>query len=218
MKREQLGPKASEDLARIRRYAFLREVATKHEAKIMTAHHADDLVETIAINVTRGTGWRGLSVLDSSDIERPLLTMTKAEIKDYAKQHELKWHEDVTNSDTKYLRNDLRQKLTKLDADTHTLLGRYRNRQVELRRQIDSEASKVVKSSPFSRHLIIHSPSDSAEELMRAIIVRETGYYSTRPQLRRALHAVKVLHGGKRYEVASGVYLKLTKTHFCVEK
>ena len=41
-RREKLGKQASEDLARSRRYAFLRSVADKHQAKIMTAHHADD--------------------------------------------------------------------------------------------------------------------------------------------------------------------------------
>jgi tRNA(Ile)-lysidine synthase len=54
-KREDLGKQASEELARDRRYAFLRSVAGKHNAQIITAHHADDAVETIAINLLRGT-------------------------------------------------------------------------------------------------------------------------------------------------------------------
>ncbi len=217
-KREDLGKDASEELARTRRYAFLRDVAKKYDAKIMAAHHADDIVETIAINLTRGTGWRGLAVLDSVDIERPLLDKTKSEIVEYARMNSLEWREDVTNSDTKYLRNALRKKLTGLDVQTFRLLHLYRNRQVALRAQIDAEAKKLVKDSPYSRYFFIYAPSHAAEELLRTAIFNQAGYSPTRPQVRRALHAIKTFHHQKRYEIASGVYLKFTTTHFSVEK
>src|SRR5690606_41547248 len=54
-KRVELGTKASEELARRHRYAFLRDVAARYNAKIITAHHADDVIETVAINHIRGT-------------------------------------------------------------------------------------------------------------------------------------------------------------------
>src|SRR5690606_27772852 len=116
----------------------------------------DDVVETIAINVTRGTGWRGLAVLDSADIERPLLDKTKAEILEYAKEHDLQWREDSTNKDTKYLRNDLRQKLRALDDETKELLRLYRERQVFLRREVDNETGNIIGASPYRRHLLIN--------------------------------------------------------------
>src|SRR3989344_5293986 len=56
VRREELGDAASENTARSHRYAFLRDIAKKYSATIVTAHHADDVVETIAINLTRGTG------------------------------------------------------------------------------------------------------------------------------------------------------------------
>src|SRR5690606_32014455 len=56
-RREELGSSASEAWARERRYHFLREVADSHQAVLVTAHHGDDLIETIAINLSRGTGW-----------------------------------------------------------------------------------------------------------------------------------------------------------------
>jgi tRNA(Ile)-lysidine synthase len=217
-KREVLGANASEELARGRRYAFLREVAKKHDAKIMTAHHADDLVETIAINLTRGTGWRGLAVLDSPDIERPLLGMTKAELITYAKEHKLDWHEDSTNQDTKYLRNDLRQKLTKFDDGSRELLRLYRQRQVSLRKIVDNESDRLVGASPYSRHLLISVPDETSVELLRGVFLKEGMVVPTRPQLARALHAIKVLQPGKRYEVADGISLRFTKTNFVVER
>jgi tRNA(Ile)-lysidine synthase len=216
-KREELGNSASEELARERRYAFLRAIAKKYDAKIMTAHHADDIVETIAINLVRGTGWRGLAVLGSREIERPLLGMTKREVIAYAEQYNLQWHEDSTNKDTKYLRNDLRQKLKSLDEQTHQLLRLYRDRQLALSRMVDNEVSKVIGSSPYDRHLFISVPESAGLELLRAVFVREVGSSPTRPQLTRALHAIKVLHAGKRYDVADGISLQFTRTQYVVE-
>jgi len=216
-RREELGPNASEERARERRYAFLRDVATKCGATIVTAHHADDVIETIAINLTRGTGWRGLAVLDSLDIWRPLLDKTKEELTDYAKQHDLAWREDATNQDTKYLRNDLRQRLEQLDEPTRRMLRLYRDRQVALRGEVDREVAPLVTPPPYRRHEFIVMNELAAQELLRAVLVVETGASPTRPQLTRALHAIKVLHAGKVFRVGDGVSLRFTKTHFVVE-
>src|SRR5690606_15740277 len=62
-KREELGVQASEDRARSARYDFLFAEAKKRSAVVATAHHLDDVVESIAINIVRGTGWRGVAVL-----------------------------------------------------------------------------------------------------------------------------------------------------------
>lgn len=214
--REELGAGASEEKARNLRYAFLRRVAREYAAKIVTAHHADDLVETIAINLIRGTGWRGLAVLDSPDIERPLLGMTKLQILDYASEHNLEWREDSTNQDMKYLRNELRKKLEKIDDDTKKLLRMYRDRQVFLRKEVDNESVRLVGASPYSRHLFISVPPTAGMELLRSVFAKENATVPTRPQLARALHAIKVFHGGKQYEVAAGLRLKFSKTHFVV--
>lgn len=217
MRREELGQNASEEKARDRRYAFLRSVAKKHKAKIMTAHHADDMVETIAINVTRGTGWRGLAVLDSSDIERPLLDKTKAELLVYAKDHSLTWREDSTNKETKYLRNDLRIRLKDLDAESKQALQLYRNRQVFLRKEVDNETKRDIGVSPYARHMFIVVNDMAGLELLRAVFVQETGTSPTRPQLLRALAAIKVMQPGKVFEVGSAARLRFTRTHFVVE-
>jgi len=78
--REELGMTASEELARTRRYVFLKAVAQKLQAQLITAHHLDDLVETVMINKIRGTGWRGLAVFGDESIRRPLLTMSKQQL------------------------------------------------------------------------------------------------------------------------------------------
>lgn len=113
MLRLELGADASEGTARTGRYAFLRSMATKYEADaIVTAHHQDDQIETAVINMLRGTMRRGLVALRSrEDIRRPLLTMTKQEIREYVMKHQLEWCEDSTNASDKYLRNRVRARL-----------------------------------------------------------------------------------------------------------
>ncbi len=80
---------------------------------IITAHHADDNLETFLINLTRGTGIEGLSGIPSVNdkVVRPLLNFSRDEIHDYAKKNEVLWREDSSNATTKYLRNKIRHEL-----------------------------------------------------------------------------------------------------------
>lgn len=194
-KREELGEDASEELARNRRYAFLRGIAKKHSAVIVTAHHMNDIAETIAINVARGTGWRGLAVL-ASDICRPLLGMTKQEIIAYAKRHRLEWREDSTNASSVYLRNRLRVRLT--DEDTVRQLAALRARQVELRDDIDHEIRRQLSTmnGTYSRYFFTHIDQAIAIELLRGVAAQALGHSLVRPQLDRALLAVKTARPG----------------------
>lgn len=215
-KREELGAGASEELARDRRYAFLRTVAHQYDAVILTAHHTDDIAETIAINLSRGTGWRGLAVLDSPGIMRPLLEMRKNELLDYARENNLQWREDSTNQDEVYLRNRLRKKLKNSSSDDTFLLCGYRKRQVALKRFIDQETHQLIGDAPYSRYLFVMVPERVALELLRAVFVREADSSPTIPQRRRALLAIKTYAAGSRYEVAKGVTLVFSRSTFVV--
>jgi tRNA(Ile)-lysidine synthetase-like protein len=105
-----LGLHANEDLARTRRYAFLQEVKEKHGAQaIITAHHQDDVLETVIINLLRGTGRKGMSSLRSTkELVRPLLVMKKQDLIEYATANKLNWREDQTNYTEAYFRNWVR--------------------------------------------------------------------------------------------------------------
>lgn len=201
-KREELGKTASEELARERRYAFLRAVAKKHQATIATAHHMNDVAETIAINILRGTGWRGVAVL-ASDIYRPLLAMTKKEIVAYAQKKNIMWHEDSTNASDTYLRNRLRVKLT--DEDTVLQLAALRARQVELKNAIDREAREQLDAlgGEYSRYFFTHIADAVAVELLRCLAVNTFGHSLPRPQLERALLAIKTARHGAVFPFGS---------------
>lgn len=195
VRREELGAEASEEVARDRRYLFLREVAKKHGAIVATAHHMNDIAETIAINIARGTGWRGVAVL-AGDVYRPLLHMTKHDIRAYAESKRLDWREDSTNASDVYLRNRLRRKLN--DEDVILQLATLRSRQVELRDAIDGEVARILaaEKGEYSRYFFTHINNGVAVELLRGVAVEVLGRSLPRPQLERALLAIKTARPG----------------------
>ncbi|AUP81517.1 tRNA lysidine(34) synthetase TilS [Flavivirga eckloniae] len=97
--------------ARELRYNWFQELTEQLQFDyILTAHHADDNLETILINLSRGTGLDGLTGIpeENDNIIRPLLPFSREAIETYAKENDLKWREDSSNASTKYLRNKLR--------------------------------------------------------------------------------------------------------------
>ena len=106
--------------ARDLRYRWFQEQLQEHGYDyIVTAHHADDNLETFFINLSRGTGIEGLTgIPEKSDIIlRPLLPFSKDEIKNYALKNQLKWREDLSNLDNKYVRNKIRNELVPVLKD-----------------------------------------------------------------------------------------------------
>ncbi len=77
---------------------------------LLTAHHLDDSLETFIINLTRGTGIKGLMGIPeiNDNIVRPLLPFSRLEIDAYAKKNKIIWREDSSNESEKYLRNNIR--------------------------------------------------------------------------------------------------------------
>ncbi|MCK0191879.1 tRNA lysidine(34) synthetase TilS [Arenibacter sp. F20364] len=92
---------------------FLQIMTTHHINTLVTAHHADDSLETFLINLSRGTGIEGLTGIPShtASISRPLLQFFRKEIKTYAEANDIIWREDASNENTKYLRNNIRHNI-----------------------------------------------------------------------------------------------------------
>lgn len=211
-RREELGAGTSEEKARQRRYHFLKTVAKKYDGKIVTAHHGDDVVETIAINLKRGTGWRGLAVLDSETF-RPLLDVSKQELTQYAQRKQLEWREDSTNASDAYLRNRIRRTVTDLSDDHKRQLLALRAHQKQMKSEIEAEVKRLVGPGPqYSRYFFTHVPKTVAAECLREVV----GGRLTRPQLERALLAIKTAAAGSIHQAGSGVSLRFTSRNFSV--
>lgn len=103
--------------ARELRYSWFAQLVSEHRFNsVCTAHHADDNIETVLLNLSRGTGIAGLTgiSLQKGKLVRPLLFATKKEIKSYAKQNDIDFRKDKSNSYEYYKRNFIRKKIVPL--------------------------------------------------------------------------------------------------------
>ena len=214
--REELGSDASEEKARQARYKFLRRIAKSQEAEIVTAHHLDDVIETIIINLTRGTGWRGLAVLNAEGISRPLINLEKTEIINYAKQNNLEWREDSTNLSNVYMRNIVRHK-TQLNEEQKKELQILHQEQIRLAREIKSEVTSllklVLKDEKISRYFINSIDQASAYEIIRELTKGEL----LPMQIDQAVNAVKTQQAGKTFEASKNIKIHFNTRFFTLE-
>ncbi|WP_393966253.1 tRNA lysidine(34) synthetase TilS [Exiguobacterium sp. S22-S28] len=119
---EWSGQTPSQAACRTRRYAFFQQVmAETGRRHLVLAHHRDDQLETLLIQFIRGeAGIDGIPRIRSfatGQIHRPLLTYSKQQLYDYARNHQVAWYEDETNAGMKYLRNQMRHQVLPLLAD-----------------------------------------------------------------------------------------------------
>lgn len=105
---------SEEECARRLRYAFLQAQAQRQGARLATAHTADDNLETILLNLVRGTGLRGLCGIPPvrGRIIRPLLFVERREVEEYCAVHGLSYVTDSTNLCNLYTRNRIRAQVT----------------------------------------------------------------------------------------------------------
>ena len=215
-KREELGADASEELARERRYAFLHEVAQKHHAKLVTAHHLDDLIETIALNMRRGTRWRGLRAMSDERIERPLLKRTKSELIAYALETRLEWVEDETNLEDRYQRNRVRRLAAPLPEAAKRQLCELWHKQGRLK----TEIGKEIKEKHFpikNRYFMIMIEPEVARELLYECVLRECGVSLLGRQLSDMLYGIRLGRPGTRWQIGQGVEMTVFKRMWSVQ-
>lgn len=112
-KEQKIG---TEEAGRKLRYDFFNEIATKTKSnKIATAHNLNDKVETILMNIIRGTGPLGLKGIepsrDNGKYIRPLIEIQRDKIEEYCEQRKLEPKFDKTNKENIYTRNKIRNML-----------------------------------------------------------------------------------------------------------
>ena len=119
--------------AREFRYNFFLELINKYNAKyLFTAHHGDDLIETILMRLTRGSTLKGYSGFkreteyENIKIIRPFITLSKEDIKKYDLDNNIPFAIDKSNNSDKYTRNRYRKKvLPFLKEENHKVIDKF---------------------------------------------------------------------------------------------
>lgn len=218
----KLGPKTSEERARQARYKFLQQIRNKRRAKaIITAHHQDDVIETICLNLLRGTGRLGLSSLKSGDeILRPMLNVSKQRIKAYAIKNNVKWQEDSTNMDENYLRNWLRHKiLNKLSIEQRKqFVALYQHASVN-NQEINTLLSPIIGNDTGSleKNLVINVPHNVAKEILAHWLRVNDVRSFDQKTLERLVVGVKTLKVGKNIPIKQGYEITIDKSRLHLE-
>lgn len=169
--------------ARNIRYDFFEKVVYKYHANyLMTAHHGDDLVETVLMRITRGSNLNGYSgfkkVVEKGNykIVRPLLGYTKQELEDYDKCNHVMYYVDDSNAKDKYTRNRYRKYvlpfLKEEDPNIHLKYLKFSTVLNEANQFIEHERDKALKKVIHHNFLKI----DLFKEL-DAFIQKEVLYY-----------------------------------------
>lgn len=171
--------------ARVLRYNWFEEIrAANNYQFIATAHHKNDVAETVLINITKGTGLSGLHGIFSKNgkIIRPLLCFNRLEIDEFIKKNNLEFREDLSNKETKYVRNKLRHKvIPELEKINPVFIETIFNETLHfseleqlLEKKIDEERKKCVKE--YSQYLEI-----DVEQLKKLEPIRTYLYYFLKP-------------------------------------
>ncbi len=185
--------------ARAARRAAFAEVMQEGDV-LVTAQHADDQAETLLLQMLRGAGVEGMaampawSTLGIGHQWRPFLTLSKAQLQQYAQQHQLPWIEDDSNQDQRFERNFLRQQVMPLLAKRWPAvvptLGRVAENCADAQELIDFWGDEQVGYLTDRLNRITDYLPIAQRHMLRAWIRRQTGHILSRAQLLEAIDSV----------------------------
>lgn len=176
----------SEEYYRNFRYDFFKKIMSKYKAKyLFTAHHGDDLVETILMRLSRGASFSGyagfkmLSKVDNYMIARPLIYLTKDEIMDYVNNNHIPYSIDATNLTDDYTRNRYRHSilpvLKEINPKVHQKYLKFSNTLNEYNDYIENEVKNLYSKLYLNNRLDLNEfnilPSLLKKELLRYILL-----------------------------------------------
>lgn len=158
--------------ARKLRYSWFYELLeTENYDYILTAHHADDNLETFLIHLVRGTGIDGFTGIPSQNgkVIRPFLIFSRSEIEQYAKNNVIEWREDSSNASDKYLRNKIRHNLVpifkELNPEFLTSFQKTQNHLHESKTMVDDASFLVYQQVAKEKGTEIHFELNQLKKL-----------------------------------------------------
>ena len=146
--------KFSEVVARKLRYEFFDKLIRKYNSKyLFTAHHGDDLIETVLMRISRGSslkGYAGFEIINKDrgyNIVRPLVYLTKKDIEEYLDKKHIEYAVDKTNKSDKYTRNRYRNRILPIlkeeYSDVHLKYIDFNNKVLVADEYLKKEANKI---------------------------------------------------------------------------
>ncbi len=149
------------------RYQFYENLVNKYQASyLMTAHHGDDLIETILMRLVRGSslkGYQAISLITKKEnylILRPLLYVTKEDIRKYIKEKNIPYRVDVTNFSSDYTRNRYRMNilpfLKKENKNVHLKFLKFSNKLEEVNTYLNKDIDKAYQECYHDNSLDIN--------------------------------------------------------------
>ncbi|MGQ0640312.1 MAG: tRNA lysidine(34) synthetase TilS [Gemmatimonadaceae bacterium] len=210
---------ANEAQWREMRWRFLKAVAARHGAAVVTAHTRDDQLETVVMRILRGASARGLAALYAdAAIVRPLLHARRRTLEQYARAHSLAFVEDPTNSSPRYLRNRVRRDLlpafraVQPTFDTDMLaLAREAGR---LRRRVEHFALRMSRQAGNAIEVDVASLDGLNREgiaILWPAFVARLGVALDRRGVERATDFAMRSRTGNRAQCSGGVRLERTR-------
>ncbi len=152
---EDYGDDNFHNEARTKRYSYFHQIIKKYNASyLLTAHHADDLMETILMRIVRGSTLRGYSGfskelhMDDYTILRPLIEVSKEEIQNYNKENNIEYAIDQSNFKDVYTRNRFRKyivpELRKEDPNVHKKFYKFSKILLQYNNYIDNQVKQII--------------------------------------------------------------------------
>jgi len=143
--------------ARQKRYSFFDEVCKKYQAKyLFTAHHGDDLMETILMRIVRGSTLKGYGgfakvvPIEHYQLVRPLISVTKEDIYKYCQENHIPFVEDASNQKMIYTRNRYRRNmlpfLKEEDSNVHRKMLKFSETLFEYSAYVDKQISTLIEN------------------------------------------------------------------------
>ena len=148
------------------RYNYFESLVEKYHANyLMTAHHGDDLVETVMMRIVRGSNLNGYSgfksIIDkgSYKIVRPLVYFTKEELKQYDEENNVKYYIDDSNDKDKYTRNRYRKYLLPFlkeeEKNVHLKFLKFSNTLDEANVYLEKEKNKAIERTILNNKIVV---------------------------------------------------------------
>lgn len=181
MKIENYGDDNFHNEARTIRYNFFEKIAKQYGAKfVLTAHHADDLIETILMRIVRGSTLKGYSgfsrIVDKGDYKvlRPLITITKKDLIKYDKKHNIKYVIDNSNTKEIYTRNRYRKYVLPFfkseDVNVHLKFLKFSETLLESNEYIEKQMLSII-NKVFKQGVLDVEKFKELEKIMQLKII-----------------------------------------------